>query len=386
MPKGFVITRWTEEDGLILETNWPSSIEVDLDDMMRIFYAHITGTAEAGNVFLRLEKMRCNVFSYFTGMDAQIPIIINLLLDYSENPEMFGESVINEINQTIIKHMYSMGEKAAAHLKLIGKLEDFLKKSLDLLERLSNLSKEQTFAQIYSSEKARNMMEILRDKPLSRKQLQLAIEEKLDKSVANIDYALELLFKTGIIAQDWLQGETDIYFFMIKDFAIFRAPSKKNIERALNKIPSPYLADEYLKRVKDYFNEYTPELIDNFKIANTLLNPDKYDFLVLFREKPYPIEKLPKSNRESLVSIEDLIRNMAEDNILTLIKDESGVEWVFLMTDIVIETFYPEYLIEQTRISYEKKRVKRELAIKQLELLEKNYFESEQKVANIKIK
>jgi len=80
MPKGFVITKWTEDQGLIVYLKYPDSIEVDLDDMMRIFYAHITGAGEAGNVMVRLEKARSNVSSYFTGMESESPLMINLIL------------------------------------------------------------------------------------------------------------------------------------------------------------------------------------------------------------------------------------------------------------------------------------------------------------------
>ena len=56
MPKGYIITRWTEDQGLVLYLSYPKDISVDLDDMMRVFYAHITGAGEAGNVLVRLEK------------------------------------------------------------------------------------------------------------------------------------------------------------------------------------------------------------------------------------------------------------------------------------------------------------------------------------------
>jgi len=47
MPLGYVITEWTEDQGLIVKLSYPENLEIDLDDMMRIFYAHITGAGEA---------------------------------------------------------------------------------------------------------------------------------------------------------------------------------------------------------------------------------------------------------------------------------------------------------------------------------------------------
>jgi hypothetical protein len=102
MVKGYVITRWTEDRGLMLQLSYPETLSVDMDDMMRIFYAHITGAAEAGNVLVRLEKVSSNVSSYFNGMDAQVPFMINLMLELDEDPEIFGEKVISEINSNIL--------------------------------------------------------------------------------------------------------------------------------------------------------------------------------------------------------------------------------------------------------------------------------------------
>ena len=103
MAKGFVITKWTEDQGLVVYHSYPENLEVDLDDMMRIFYAHITGAGEAGNVLVRLEKAKANVSSYFTGMESVTPLIINLMLELGEDPEMFGEVVISEINKNIMQ-------------------------------------------------------------------------------------------------------------------------------------------------------------------------------------------------------------------------------------------------------------------------------------------
>ena len=100
MPRGFIITEWTEDRGLAVTLNYPESLDIDLDDMMRIFYAHITGAGEAGNVLVRLEKARSNVASFFTGMESARPIMVNLMLELGEDPDMFGEAVIQEINET----------------------------------------------------------------------------------------------------------------------------------------------------------------------------------------------------------------------------------------------------------------------------------------------
>ncbi|MFX1322411.1 MAG: hypothetical protein ACFFAQ_12300 [Promethearchaeota archaeon] len=373
MPKGFIITEWTEDRGLAVTLNYPESLEIDLDDMMRIFYAHITGAGEAGNVLVRLEKARSNVASFFTGMDSQRPIMVNLMLELGEDPDMFGEAVIREINETSLYYLQQMGTDISQTYDIVNQLKNYLKNALFLLERLKNLTKEQRLAQIYTSEKARKILEVLQDRPLSRKELQAILEEKLSKIISNIEVTLDPFVKTGIIKQDWIEGDSDISLFLLSDFTIFRAPVTKLIEDARKKLPTPELATIYLEEVNNFFKTYRPSLEDNLKIAKNMINPDKYDFITLFRERAYPINKIPKGPGESVEQIGEFLKSMEQDQIIKILRDSKGTLWVFLFTDIATPTFYPEYIIEKIRQHRMEGTLKKEYAIKHLELLEEAY-------------
>ena len=177
MPLGFVITEFTEDQGISVKLCHPESLEVDLDDMMRIFYAHITGAGEAGNVMVRLEKARSNVSSFFTGMESEVPLMINLMLELGEEPEMFGETVIHDINEAILTYLDRMKAGVSEVYEAVKELRSYLKSALVLLERLKNLSREQRMAQIYNTEKGRAILEILQDAPRTRKELIGMLEE-----------------------------------------------------------------------------------------------------------------------------------------------------------------------------------------------------------------
>ncbi len=373
MPIGFVITEWTEDQGLAVSHKYPKNLDVDLDDMMRIFYAHITGAGEAGNVVVRLDKARANVSSYFTGMESEIPLMINLLLELGEEPEMFGETVLQEMNDTILKFIKPSDMDVSQKYDNVEDLYEYLKDSLLLLERLENLSKEQRMAQIYSSDKGRKILEILQDKALSRKELQSILEEKMNKIITNIEITLDSFIKTGLVKQDWVEGDTDISLFLLSDFTLFRTPSAKLIENTKTHLPTPELATKYLKEVNDYFSNYKPTLEDNLILAQNMLNPEKYDYISLLRERAYPLEKIPKGPGESLQQIGNILKPMEKDNIITFVKDSKDKVWVFLLTDIVAHTFYPEYLIEKIRKDRMEGKLKKEVAIKHLELLEEAY-------------
>ncbi len=373
MPKGIIITEWTEDEGLVAKFNYPEEIETDLDDMMRIFYAHITGAGEAGNVLVRLEKARSNVSSYFTGMESENPFMINLILDLGEEPEMFGETVIQDINETILEFLNRMGTDVSQDYEIVKDLKLYIKGSLFLLERLKNLTKEQRLAQIYISEKGRTILEILQEKSLSRKELQGLLGEKLNKIISNIEITLDPFIKTGLIKQDWVEGDSDISLFLLTDFSFFRSPVKKLIEDARNNLPTPTLATKYIEEVTKFFTNYQPTLEDNLKIAQNMMNPDKYDYITLFRERAYPINKIPRGPGESIEEVGGFLKSMVDDNIIIVLKDEKNLDWVLLFTDVVAHTFYPEYLIEKIRKDSIEGKLKKNVAIKHLDFLEETY-------------
>ena len=124
MTKGYVITYWTEDQGLGVKLSYPEDLVVDLDDMMRIFYAHITGAGEAGNVLVRLEKARSNVSSYFTGMESENQFMINFIMELGEDPEIFGEAILSEINQNILFYLNNMAKNPANRLDLTNELTE----------------------------------------------------------------------------------------------------------------------------------------------------------------------------------------------------------------------------------------------------------------------
>ena len=372
MPKGFVITKWTEDQGLIVYLNYPDNIEVDLDDMMRIFYAHITGAGEAGNVMVRLEKARSNVSSYFTGMESESPLMINLILQLGEEPEMFGETVISDINNTIVKYLSHINANPSNQYELTQELVGYLKNSLILLERLEHLSKEQKMAQIFTGEKGRAILELLRERPYTRKELRGLLEDKLDRIVTNLEISLDPFIKTDLVRQDWMEGDSDISLFLLSDFELMRAPATKLVEKAQKGYPTPAVAQKYLKEVKNFFITYKPSLEDNKIIAQNMVHPDKYDYIVLLREKPYPISKIPKGPGESFETVRSFIDQLKEAKILTTIADKND-EWVLLLTDTIADTFFPEYLIENIRKDVAEKKLRKKTAIKHLEILEQVY-------------
>jgi hypothetical protein len=373
MAKGYIITNWTEDQGLGVQLSYPDDLIVDLDDMMRIFYAHITGAGEAGNVLVRLEKARSNVSSYFTGMESENQFMINFIMELGEDPEIFGEAVLAEINKNIIFYLKNMEQNLANRLDIMNELKDYLRSSLTHLERLKNLTKEQVMAQIYNSEKGRLILEILQEKPRTKKELHGLLEEKTGKFIPNIDILLGQFVKTDLVRQDWIEGDSDISLFLLSDFIIVRTPVNKLIEEAKKGLPNPFVAQKYLELAASYFSYYKPSKTDSLQIATHMINPDIFDYIILFRERAYPINKVPRGPGQTFEQIRSFLAALETDHIVKIIKDESDTEWVLLLTDIIAHKFYPEYLIENIRKAVSENALNKESAVKHLELLEQSY-------------
>ena len=373
MPQGLIITEWSEDQGLIVKFSYPENIIIDLDDMMRIFYAHITGAGEAGQVLVRLEKAHSNVSSYFTGMESEIPYMINLMLELGEDPEIFGEMVISQINRNILLYLKRINQYPNDSYELTKELTNYVKDTLLFLERLKNLTKEQIMAQIYTSERSRKILEILQERAVTKTELRNLLEEKTGRYISNLDNSLDPFVKTDLVKQDWIEGDPDISLFLLSDFSIMRAPVNKVIEDAQKGIPTPNLANKYLELVANYFSDYEPSFNDNLKIASHMINPDIFDYIILLREKPYPINKLPKGPGESFKEIKKFLIALENDKVIAVLKDEDDTVWVFLLTDLIAQTFYPEYLIENIGNAIIEAKLKKETAVKHLELLELVY-------------
>ena len=311
--------------------------------------------------------------SYFTGLEHEMPLMINLMLELGEDPDMFGEAVLSQLNQSILNFIIKYGTNVAQAFDAMEKLKDYLKNALFLLERLKNLTKEQLLAQIYSSKKRHVILNILQMGPISKKDLRNKIEDSLNTIISNIDTTLDPFIKTNLVKQDWIEGLSEIFLFLISDFTIIRTPPEKIVQDAKKNRPVSDIAQIYLEKVKEFFLNYEPNPQDSLRIAQIMMNPDKYDFLSLFRTRPYPMSKIPKGQGTTFTNIESMIQTMVSDNILTVITDSRNVDWVFLLTDITSQTFYPEYLLEIIRKNYMNKIFRNEVVVKHLELLEKSY-------------
>ncbi|MHA1277714.1 MAG: helix-hairpin-helix domain-containing protein [Candidatus Helarchaeota archaeon] len=236
------------------------------------------------------------------------------------------------------------------------------------------LGKEQLLAYLYSGERESIILKLLRDRARNKNEISMFLEKKgLPCTPRELNDIIDFFVRAEVAQLEWFAGNYDVHVFMISDFDIFRSPAPKIIAEAKNNLPSPLVAETYLDDVTDYFAKYIPTHEDKMKLAKALLDPDIFVTLTILREKSYPLEKFPKGFGQDRVDMQSIIRRMEEVGIVKIFQDETKKEWVMLYADVSVPQFYPEYMIENIRADVYNNKIKQDLALKHLDLLEIHY-------------
>jgi len=366
------------------------------NDIFATFYQHTTGLFGVkysySNFYTgRLKETPYQVISYFKQSADGSQFLAISIFELDDEIEIF-EDLIKEMGNRLDKIFDKLTRaKSSKQLSLISniniRLKNEVKFTIFQVDRLSNLDKLQKVSLIYNSVERVKILEILRDRPISKRELKDILEQF--KSTPNVDILLRPFLELNLIRRDWIKGEKDKktgeikhqgeYLFLVKDILMARIPN----ENLLNhfKETKNELLPEYKQKVIDFFSNYDPytQPIEEIrKLASIMLNPDIYDFFVLMRHNHYPLDKIPKIFSEFAVT-EILLDDLKDLNIITEIKDDKKRSWILLLTDIKPLIIFPEYLLPKIREAFKNKdtdgAITYEIAKKALTLLEITYPE-----------
>ncbi len=364
------------------------------NDIFGIFYQHTTGIVADKGVFSnfysgRLKETPYQIVSYFRQESDGFQYLTISIFELEDEVEIFWDIIKNmaEKLNSNFEALVKISELKQISLldKMISKIESELKFAIFEIDRLSQLDKIQKAALIFQSEERLKILELLREKPISKNELRNALEKI--KENPNVDVLLDPFLELNLIKRDWIKGKRDKrtgligrqgeFLFLTKDIFLVRVPDIKllNHLKEINHVLYP----KYEQKVVDFFSKYDPntQSIEETKyLASILLNPDVYDFFVLMRSKYYPLDKMPKIFSE-FADTEMILNDLKESNVIIEIKDKDERNWIFLLTDIKPLIFFPEYLLPKIREAFKNKdeRITHEIAKKALELLEVAYPE-----------
>lgn len=366
------------------------------NDLFAIFYQHTTGLYGVkysySNFYTgRLKETPYQVISYFKQVADGTQYLAMSIFELDDEIEIFEDLIKdmgNRLDTIFDKLTRAKSSKQVSLIENINiRLKNEIKFTIFQVDRLSNLDKLQKVALIYNSEERLKILEILRERPIAKKELKMIIEKM--SATVNIDILLQPFLELNIIRRDWIKGEKNKktgeiqhqgeYLFLVKDILIARIPN----ENLLNhfKETKNELYPLYRQKVIDYFSNYYPytqSTDETKKIASILLSPDAYDFFVLMRHNHYPLDKIPKIFSEFAVT-EILLDDLKDLNIITEITDDNERNWICLLTEIKPLIIFPEYLLPRIREAYRNEdddgKITYEIAKKALSMLEITYPE-----------
>ena len=376
------------------ESNYTELISTN--DIFGIFYQHTTGIFKDKGAFSnfytgRLKETPYQVVSYYRQETDSSKYITISFFELDDEVEIF-QDLINTMAKRLLlifKKLININPLKQISLleKIHSKIESELKFTIFQIDRLSQLDKLQKASLIFHSDERLKILEILRERPIAKKELK-GILERMKPNI-NIDVLLDPFLELNLIRRDWIKGEKDKetgivknkgeYLFLTKDILLARLPNENILNRLRENKKNLY--DIYKDKVADYFLTYdvNKQSVEELKkIAGLLLNPDSYDFLALMRNSYYPLDKLPKIFSDWF-DIEVILSTLEDLKIVTTLKDKEDQGWVILLTDIKPLIIFPEFLLPKIREFFKsedkEQKISIEIAKKALELLEVTYPE-----------
>ncbi len=369
---------------------------ISTNDIFGIFYQHTTGIFKDKGAFSnfytgRLKETPFQVVSYYRQETDNSKYITISFFELDDEVEIF-QDLINTMAKRLLlifKKLININPLKQISLleKIHSKIESELKFTIFQIDRLSQLDKLQKASLIFHSDERLKILEILRERPIAKKELK-GILERMKPNI-NIDVLLDPFLELNLIRRDWIKGEKDKetgivknqgeYLFLTKDILLARLPNEHILNRLKENKKDLY--DIYKDKIADYFSTYdlNKQSVEEMKkIAGILLNPDSYDFLALMRNSYYPLDKLPKIFSDWF-DIEVILSTLEDLKIVTTLKDKEDQGWVILLTDIKPLIIFPEFLLPKIREFFKsedkEQKISIEIAKKALELLEVTYPE-----------
>jgi len=373
MPYGIIIVRWDDKLGVVVEGMHPNTLKISEDHIMRIFTTHAMGGGEAGFLSMTIENL--SIASYYTGLpeEGRSQYYIALLLNDNDNADIFEEPLI-EISKLLIDHVKD---------KYFNR---FLEKQYVDIQKLTEMTEEQRYSMIHRDERRVLVLRKLGLGAISKDDLRKWLSDQLGEEVLDLDAILSPFHKTQMIRElpvEKMDSSRQNCIFLIKDVFTIRSPVEKFYRISKDRKVDPAMRkvfEIYKEEIDSFFKDYKFGDADSKQIAEIVSDPDSYNLITILRSNYIEMNQLPDIYERSLDQILPSINDLKRYNIIYEIKDKKGNSWIFLKSDIVFPSFFPEYIVDSIRRRWMEKNITQNLALKHLELLRSVYRGEEEKL------
>ncbi len=372
MVNGILVVRWDDKLGVVVEGMYPKALKISEDHIMRIFTTHAMGGGESSFMSMSIEKLF--IASYYTGLpeEGKSQFYVALLLNESENADIYEEPLV-EITPLLLTHVKDKY------------FDVYLQKQFQDIQKLTQMTEEQRYAMIHRDPRRVLVLRKLGLGVIPKDELRKWLSDQLGEEVLDIEGILSPFFKTQmiqILPVDTMDGKKVNCIFLIKDAFSMRSPVEKfYVEGKEGKAPPEMkpVFEIYRTNVETFFKEYKLSDEDSKQIAEIAADPSHYNLITILRNNYIELNQLPNIYEKDVNQIMPQINELIRHNIIDGIKDKRGNNWLFLKTDIVFPSFFPEYIVDSIRRRWMEKNITQNLALQHLELLKSVYKGEEEK-------
>ena len=357
MPRGMIVFAWDARVGTEIKARYPDDLDITSDILMRIYSTH---SFEESGGFLSMIIGSLNVASYFTGPETNY--YVSLILTMDEDPDSYEDALTDaarEIMANIPNDRYL----------------DLVPSIFSRISLYPTFEEEQKLAVAYSDLTKRIILDrLVEDGSATKTDLLTWLKEKTGMEFLDLDAILNSLVKLGLVKISSVKGLPSESVFLTSDVFITRAPPIAIIKKAQAEEMKNPMAKDYLASVKSYFKNYAPNPDDEKIISALMADTDTYKILNLLRLSVVNKKGLEKISKQ-VKDMDAALKKIWSAGLIQVLKDKKGEEFYYLKTDIRIEKFYPEYLVNGIRKAYEQKTFANTVLIEHLKHLRDTFID-----------
>jgi len=356
MPVGLIVFSWNKRIGAEVFAKYPEEFQVSSDTLMRIFSTH---AFEESGGFLSMIIGALNIASYYSGPEKGY--YVSLFLSLEEDPDLYEDAVLDAANLILsnqdMEQVKPLIPSIYARIAFYPKLTDEQKTATALTDRAKQI-----------------ILETLDEDGSSTKgELTSLLKDILKLEYIDINAALNSLIKLGLIKVSSVKGLPTEGVFLIGNVFVTRIPPVTAVRR-LKQLDLPAeVENDYLTEIKNFFQQYKPSPSDNERILNIIIDPDTYTVLNLLRLAPVTQQGLNKVKNQ----VKDLnlaLKKLWDADLLRILKNKKGEEFYLLKSDIRVQKYFPEYIINTIRTNYNQKTKPSPVLTEHLKLLRDTYL------------
>jgi len=355
LPIGLIIFTKNPENEIDVKAKYPEELEISEQIIKMLILSHQNNGSRN---FSDLTTGTVKIASYYTGKESDY--FITIILTFEEDPVLF-ENILYYITNRILKNLSGV------------KYKDLLPDLFKIISLYPTYTNEQKLAIAYIDETKRlTINKLVKDAYISKSDLKQWLIEKLGNKHLDLEPILTSLVKLGLIKKWVMDENSEEFVFLTGDFFVNRLPPS-NLIKIMEKIEIPKdIASKYLAAVNDFFEDYSPTSEDAKKIIEIIIDLDCYNVLKYLRISPITKKGIMKVS-DNIKNLNMVLEKIQSIGALKTIKTNEGKEIYFLITDLRIQKFFPDYILNIILKKYNQNTIPLPILINYLDILKETY-------------